>query len=298
MRVLIFGKNGQLAKCLADTTIVNFDCIFIGSKECNFLSLTDIENTILSIKPDIVVNCSAYTNVENSELLSEQDNVKAINVNALNKIAKITFKLDIPVIHISTDYVFDGETTSGPYTENDPTDPINSYGLSKLHGENELIENNPKHIIIRASWLFSEHGNNFFVNILKKLKTSVNDLKIVDDQIGGPTYCGDLAKVISNIVSNYIEHNQIHFGLFHYSGYPYVSWFGFADNIVNKTKELYCVTPNVYPIKTSDIKLKANRPKNASLSVKKIHKIYSVQPSDWKNSLNDIIEKVWNNESN
>jgi dTDP-4-dehydrorhamnose reductase len=297
MKVLIFGKYGQLATCLKENRINGFTYTFLSRKECDLGNVSEIAKNILEINPNVIVNCSAYTNVEASQDPSNYRLAEKINVLALASIGQVSATLNIPVIHISTDYVFDG-IKSELYKEDDIASPINNYGMSKLLGEKALIESNEKHIILRASWLFSEYGNNFLTNIVRKIKGNDKILNIVDDQLGAPTYCVDLANVINELLINYEKTSGLDYGIYHYSGYPYASWYDFANEILQVIRITNAVDTNIIPIKTKSLSLQAKRPMNSRLCVSKIYGTYGINPSDWKFAINKIVNKVWNNESN
>ncbi|EOX1305314.1 dTDP-4-dehydrorhamnose reductase [Vibrio cholerae] len=293
-RVLILGKTGQLAKSMQGSSVTQFDCTFLDREECDFCNFENLEDKIIEIRPSIIINCVAYTNVEKAELESEQEKVEAINTRAVSVIAKSAALLGIPVIHISTDYVFAGDcgVRVRGYLETDATNPINKYGISKLNGELALIESCSKYIIIRTSWLFSEHSGNFFSNFVEKAKVPA-EFNIVNDQTGNPTYCGDLASAIATIVERYLVDDFVKYGIYHYCGYPTTTWFDFAEYISKAIYNEYNKEIVVNPIQTSKLDLKAKRPINSSLSTKKIEFDYSIVSQNWKNAVNKILKEVW-----
>jgi dTDP-4-dehydrorhamnose reductase len=276
-KVLITGGNGQLGlsirKLSAEYSGLQLICIDIGD-----LDITDekaLSKFILEMRPDVIVNCAAYTAVDKAE--EETEKALLINAEAVYNIARISKDQGIFMIHISTDYIFDG-TAHKPYTESDPANPVSSYGNSKLQGELKMIESGCAGMIIRTSWLYSEYGNNFLKTI-RRLAAERSELRIVEDQTGTPTYAGDLAKVIMEIISNLKPSAGVE--IFNYSNEGIVSWFGFARTIV----ELGGYPCKVTPIPTSAYPLPARRPMFSVLSKEKIRKAFRIEIPQWEESL-------------
>jgi dTDP-4-dehydrorhamnose reductase len=199
-----------------------------------------------------------------------------------------------PIIHISTDYVFNGSKET-PYLENDKTNPINIYGKTKYYGELEISSYNPRNIIIRTSWLFSQFNNNFLHTILR-LSSENDSINIVSDQIGGPTSVNDLSLAITTIAKNIFANKDVPWGIFHFSGYPYVSWKEFAQAIVKYAYEYKILSKKtiINGIKTEEYLAKATRPKFSMLDNSKIHNEFSIKPSNWKNELIRILSNYGN----
>ena len=293
MRILVTGKNGQLGKSI--NKIVNTgngknnyqqdnEFIFVGREELDLSSESSINHYFdRSDKFDIIINCAAYTQVDKAEQEAELAN--QINHLAVKQLASIASKKQARLIHISTDYVFDGESNK-PYIETDETNPINVYGKTKLAGERTLQEIMPTNaIIIRTSWVYSEYGNNF-VKTMLRLGKERDELNVVSDQIGSPTYAADLANAILDIVQN-IEFKEVgrKTQVYHYSNAGKVSWYDFAKEIFKIAK----VDCKVNPITTQQYPTPAQRPKNTLMSKDKIAEIFSVNIPDWKESLNTCI---------
>ena len=293
MKILVTGKNGQLGqsikrlldeKCIANLS--SFSFIFTGREELNLESLDSIQSYFVRNDIDIIINCAAYTKVDQAE--EDQNQANLINHNAVRELAKISKKSKIKLIHISTDFVFNGHKKE-PYTEDDKTSPINIYGETKLAGELAIISAMPfNSIIIRTGWLYSEFGNNFVKSILN-LATKNNTLDIVSDQIGTPTYAYDLAYSILHIVSSekFLQ-NEKPTAIFHYSNEGKSSWYEFAKEVIS----IAGINCHLNPIKTEDYPLPAKRPKYSILSKKKISQEYALNIHHWKDALKACLKNL------
>ena len=283
MRILVTGKNGQLGKSIHKIVTNNEqadDFIFVDREELNLNSESGINHYFdNSDKFDIIINCAAYTAVDKAE--EEPDLANQINHLAVKQLAQIAKNQQAKLIHISTDYVFDGES-GNPYIETDQTNPINVYGKTKLAGEKALQEIMPTDaIIIRTSWVYSEYGNNF-VETMLRLGKERDELNIVSDQIGSPTYATDLANAILDIVHNK-TFNKIGQAtqIYHYSNEGRISWHDFAKEIF-KLAEFDC---KVNSITTEQYPTPAKRPGNTVMSKDRIMDAFGVNIYDWKMSL-------------
>ena len=286
MKILVTGANGQLGRSIHKIVINNElrnVFVFVGRGELDFSQNVNIEKYFKENSFDVVVNCAAYTAVDKAE--SEIELTNQINHLAVRKLAEIAYKKNIKLIHISTDYVFDG-SGSKPYKETDKTNPINVYGKTKLAGEKALQEAMPTNaIIIRTSWVYSEYGNNF-VDTMLKLGKKRDKLNVVNDQIGSPTYATDLANAILKIIENKnYQTKSPATEIYHYSNKGKVSWYEFAKEIF-ELADIHCA---VKPITTKQYPTPAKRPKNTFMNKAKIAKTFSVGISDWKESLNTCI---------
>ena len=286
MKILVTGANGQLGRSIHKIVINNElrnVFVFVGRGELDFSQNDNIEKYFKENSFDVVVNCAAYTAVDKAE--SEIELTNQINHLAVRKLAEIAYKKNIKLIHISTDYVFDG-IGGKPYKETDKTNPINVYGKTKLAGEKALQEAMPTNaIIIRTSWLYSEYGNNF-VDTMLKLGKERDKLNVVNDQIGSPTYATDLANAILKIIENKnYQTKSPATEIYHYSNKGKVSWYEFAKEIF-ELADIHCA---VKPITTKQYPTPAKRPKNTLMNKAKIAKTFSVGISDWKESLNTCI---------
>ena len=299
MRILVTGKNGQLGRSIQK--IINEqsngprsnneqqvnDFIFVGREELDLSSESNINYYFNNNdKFDIIINCAAYTAVDKAE--EEQDLANQVNHIAVKQLARIAKKQQAKLIHISTDYVFDGESDK-PYTETDETNPVNVYGKTKLAGEKSLQEVMPTNaIIIRTSWVYSEYGNNF-VKTMLRLGKEKNEINVVSDQIGSPTYATDLAGVILKVINNknHLEKQQPT-EIYHYSNEGGVSWYDFAKEVF-KLAGIQC---SVDPITTNQYPTLTKRPKNTCMNKDKITETFSVNIPDWRESLDVCIKNL------
>jgi len=286
MKILVTGKEGQLGQSLhkvisASAKIDNDDgsneFTFVGRKELDLSNDSNINHYFNSNnKFDIIINCAAYTAVDKAE--EEPELANQINHLAVKQLAEAANRQKSKLIHISTDYVFDGES-SNPYTEVDETNPINVYGKTKLAGEETLQEIMPTNaIIIRTSWVYSEYSNNFVKTILR-LGKEKDEINVVSDQIGSPTYATDLAEAILTIINNKDYKNKERpTKIYHYSNEGEISWYDFAKEIF-KLARIEC---QINPISSSEYITKAKRP---VYTVMRVSKINNIQSNNWKKSL-------------
>ena len=290
MRILVTGKNGQLGRSIqktvnADTKIGNNqstnDFIFVGREELDLSSESSISHYFgNNDKLDLIINCAAYTQVDKAEQEAELAN--QINHLAVKQLANIASNQRAKLLHISTDYVFDGESGK-PYTETDTPNPINVYGRTKLAGEKALQALMPMNaLIIRTSWVYSEYGNNF-VSTMLRLGRERDELSVVNDQMGSPTNAADLADAILEIIRHkkfrdVAQTTQI----YNYSNEGKISWHEFAKEIF-KLAEIDC---KVSPITTQQYPTPAKRPRNTFMNRDKIVKVFNIKISNWKSSLN------------
>jgi dTDP-4-dehydrorhamnose reductase len=291
-KILVIGKNGQLGKSIHGL-VVNTrqadDFIFVGREELDLSNNNSIINYFDNHdKFDIIINCAAYTAVDKAE--EEVKLANQINYLAVRQLAEIAKAQKAKLIHISTDYVFDGESVKS-YTESDATYPINIYGKTKLAGEKALQEVMPTDaVIIRTSWVYSEYGNNF-VNTLLILGKERDELNVVSDQIGSPTYATDLAETILKIIDNknYQDKEQST-EIYHYSNEGEISWYDFTKEIFKLAK----IDCKVSPITTEQYPTPAKRPKSTLMDKEKIVEKFSVKTPYWKESLCLCINNIKN----
>lgn len=292
MKIVLLGKNGQVgSNILKKNKDYLFNLFSFSRRELDISNFQDFESKINIIKPDVIVNATAYNFVD----LAEENETEAFKVNqdALDFISTFCNKLNIPLIHISTDFVFDGNS-SQPYKEDDKVNPLNIYGKSKVGGEDVIKKNLDKYIIIRTSWVFSEIGSNFLKTILKLLETK-KSISIVNNQIGSPTSANSISDIIMKILKIYSSNKSLKWGTYHFSGYPYCSWYEFANEISSQylkfSGSLNCAS--LVPIDSKLYNSKALRPKNSRLNCSKINKIFGFKQDDWKESLNVIIRNIY-----
>ena len=277
--VLVLGAKGQVGVDLCELMPAEegYQVYGFGSSELDVCNREAIANTVDELTIDIVINCSAYTAVDKAE--DEPEKAYQINAIGPKNLAAISNQFDIPVIHISTDYVFDGKK-QGEYNELDNTNPINVYGKSKLAGEGYLAGGCNKYIILRTSWVFGLSGANFVKTILRL--TQVRDsLNIIGDQFGAPTYTGDIAAAILRIV-DVVQEDESLWGVYHFSGDHVVSWAQFARHIVLEGGNSSVV---INEITTQEYDSPAPRPLNSAMKGEKILNTFGIKQSDWRQAV-------------
>jgi dTDP-4-dehydrorhamnose reductase len=289
MKILVTGKNGQLGRSIqkivnAGTKIDNNqstnDFIFVGREELDLSSESSISHYFGKNKFDIIINCAAYTQVDRAE--EEVELANQINHLAVKQLASIASNQRAKLLHISTDYVFDGESVK-PFAETDSPNPINVYGRTKHAGEKALQQVMPLNaLIIRTSWVYSEYGNNFVENILR-LGRERDELSVVSDQMGSPTYATDLADAILEIIKHkkFRDVGQIT-QIYNYSNEGKISWHEFAKEIF-KIEKIGC---EVNPVTSQQYPTPAKRPRNTLMKKDKIVKVFNIKIANWKSSLN------------
>lgn len=286
-KILVTGANGQLGKELKELAPAypQVEFIFLSRTDLPIHHFDMVRNYFKVYQPDYLINCAAYTAVDRAE--QEKDLAMQVNAEAPGVLAAVCKENNCRLVHISTDYVFDGSASS-PYKEDAPTNPQSVYGLSKLKGEEEVMKYNPDAIIIRTSWVYSEFGKNF-VKTMMKLMSERSELNVVDDQIGSPTYAADLAETILQIIANcQLAVVNCKSGIYHFSNEGVISWYDFAEEI----KKLTGSTCNIQPIPTEQYPTPAKRPAYSVFDKTKIQKTFSIQLKDWKQSLAACIHKL------
>ena len=275
-RVLVTGASGQLGSEIKDVSNnYNYEFYFKDSKTLDINDFNKFNKFVVDNAINVIVNCGAYTAVDKAE--SEPELANNINHLAIKNIADLSKKYYIKLIHISTDYVFDGKSTR-PYVETDKPNPKSVYGKTKLDGELAIQNSNPKDsIIIRTSWVYSKFGNNF-VKAMLSLAKERNEINVVSDQVGSPTNAADLADVILNIIPLI---NNTNVELYHFSNKGACSWYEFSIKIFN----ILNIKINVNPIKTYQYPTIAKRPGNSTLDTKKIQDTFNVGIINWELSL-------------
>lgn len=284
MNVLVTGSEGQLSSELKELAekYKSFVFFFTSKDELDITNFKKTNSFILENKIEVLINCAAYTDVNKAE--QEMDLADAINHLAVRNLADICRNNRIQLIHISTDYVFDGHS-SIPYSEETLTAPIGAYGMSKMKGEKAILELNPANsIIIRTSWLYSSFGSNFVKTILK-LSKEKKCLRVVEDQIGSPTYARDLAVTILNIIPQIRSENT---EIFHYSNLGKCSWFEFAKEIISLSK----TKCNIVAVSSEAYNSKAKRPNFSLLNTEKIQEVFKLAIPNWKVSLENCILRI------
>jgi dTDP-4-dehydrorhamnose reductase len=286
-KILVTGANGQLGKELRDLAplYTQFEFIFLSREDLPIHHFELVRNYFNTLKPDYCINCAAYTAVDRAE--QEKDKAFLINGEAVGVLAAVCKEHQTEFIHISTDYVFDG-TASTPYTENFPPHPQSVYGASKLEGERQALQLNPDSIIIRTSWVYSFHGKNF-VKTMMRLMNEKNEISVVNDQVGSPTYAADLAEAILKIIVN-CQLSIVNWvpGICHFSNEGVISWYDFAVAI----KELTNSNCKIHPIPTSEYPTPAKRPAYSVLDKTKFVKTFGIPVKQWKHSLVSCLSRL------
>lgn len=286
-KVLVTASNGQVGYLLSqklEKINDEFELFSFDRAGLDITSEDDVAKKCDEIQPNIIINCAAHTGVDRAE--TDIENSFAINELGPKYLAEQALKLDALLIHISTDYVFDGIKPE-PYLEIDTPNPQGIYGKSKLAGEIAIQNTNCKHVILRTAWVFGEHGNNFVKTMLSLGKTR-QELSIIGDQFGGPTYAGDIADAVIKIAAEYYIEAQT--GVYHYSGYPHLSWYEFAKSIFDYASqaEISLALKMINDIPATAYPLPAPRPANSRLDCTKIESIFGIVPSNWQCALNRI----------
>lgn len=285
--VLVTGANGQLGKSIAEhvADVSQYQFVFLGRDDLDLETPESIENYLNTNEFEMVVNCAAYTAVDKAE--SEPEIADRVNHLAVKKIAEVCKRKNSALIHISTDYVFNGRNFK-PYTETDATDPQSVYGKTKLLGEQAICEINPKGIVIRTSWVYSEYGNNFAKTMLR-LGKERDQLGVIFDQIGTPTYAGDLALAIVDILeAGKLEDRETSTNIYHFSNEGVASWYDFAEAIFDLSG-IDCV---VTPIETKDYPTPATRPKYSLLNKSKFKQTFDLEIPYWRDSLKKCLSGI------
>lgn len=287
MKLLVTGSGGQVGCCLVrQLAETDYQVLALDRAALDISDSEKVQRAVSEYKPDVIINAAAYTAVDKAE--SEVELAYAINRDGPKYLALAADSVGAAFLHVSTDYVFSGDKL-GLYSETDETAPQGVYGASKLAGEIEVAEACKRHVILRTAWVFGEEGNNF-VKTMLRLAQSRDALGVVGDQYGGPTYTGDIAKTLISMVERLKSLGVLNWGVYHYAGYPHVSWYEFAQVIFERAEEQKVLpkSPALSAITTSEYPAPAKRPANSKLDCIKIKSELDVQPSDWSAALNNI----------
>ncbi len=277
MCVLVTGVTGQVGyEVVEELKIRNIPVIAASHNEMDITSVESIKKFIESKEIKVVIHCAAYTAVDLAEV--ESDTCFKVNVDGTKNLADVCKERNALFIFISTDYVFDG-TKQGIYTEEDITNPINAYGRSKQEAEGIIKKSLDKFFIVRTSWIFGKNGKNF-VNTIRRIATANQQIKVVQDQVGSPTYAKDLAKVLCDLI------NCRQYGIYHVTNRGFCSWYEFALEIVRRSG----LSTEVIPINSNEYTTKAKRPENSKMSDGKISKIQVHEMPNWKIALDDYLK--------
>ena len=285
MKVLVTGSKGQVGSLVSKKLKNEIELLAIDFDELDITDETAVHECINAFQPNVVINCAAHTAVDKAE--EESDLSYRINCDGPRFLARAAKNVDAVIIHISTDYVFSGDNTEA-YIETDITAPQSVYGASKLAGELAVAEENPKHLILRTAWVFGEVGNNF-VKTMLRLGRERQELGVIADQFGGPTYAGDIADTLITMAKS-SQYVSCPWGVYNFSGMPYVSWHQFAKHIFAQAKSQGALAnaPRVNAITTAEYPTAAKRPANSKLNCDKIFHTFDIRSSDWQSALQQI----------
>jgi dTDP-4-dehydrorhamnose reductase len=281
INILVLGKNGQLGKAL-ENRAKSGAWTFMGRDDLNLEDKKTIYDTLMAQDFDVLINCAAYTAVDDAEI--EPKKAKAINSEALKPISRACRKKQALLMHLSTDYVF-GETAPFPIDEDHPTKPASIYGQTKFDGEEIVEKHCPRHIIIRTSWLYGSEGHNFLKTMLR-LAENNQELNVVLDQVGTPTFVDDLAEAIIKILEK--KWDKSSGGIYHYSNEGLASWFDFAKAIF----ELTGTEMSLHPVDSLSFPTKAKRPAYSVLNKEKIKEAFDIEVPYWRDGLKRCLEKM------
>ncbi len=291
MRILVCGSNGQVGhELVARAAGFGLEATGLSRKELDISQPEQVANALQQFQPGLIINAAAYTRVDNAE--TEVERAYAINRDACGILADAASLARIPLLHISTDYVFAGDGNV-PYRETDMAVPSGVYGASKRAGELEIQARLGEHLILRTSWVYGAHGNNF-VKTMLRLGSQRNALSVVADQFGCPTHAGSIAEVLLELSTRYATSGRLAWGLYHYSGVPPCSWHGFAVEIFRQAQQkgLLARCPQVHPINTAQYPTPARRPAWSVLDCSLIEKTFGIAARDWHGELSRMLDEL------
>jgi dTDP-4-dehydrorhamnose reductase len=291
MRIIVVGKEGQVARALAERARAHgAQAVLVGRPKLDLADPSGIEDALIETGGDVIVNAAAYTAVDQAE--SDPELAEAINGIGAGVVAGAATAMNVPVIHLSTDYVFDG-TADRPYREDDPVSPLGAYGASKLLGEEAVAAEAENHVILRTAWVYSPFGKNF-VKTMLRLAADREELGVVGDQYGSPTSALDIADGILAISRNLLEKPEERSlrGLFHMTGTGFASWAEFATEIFALSARLGGASAKVRPIATADYPTPAKRPANSRLDCSKLKEVHGVALPPWRSSLEHCVRRL------
>jgi len=283
MKILITGINGQVGHALMQQ-LTDYELVGLTRQDCDLTNPDQIKRVIDQHQPDLIINPAGYTKVDQAE--DEPELAFLINRDAPSVMAEKAREYDIPFIHFSTDYVFDGEKRGG-YKEDDPTNPLGVYGQSKLAGEQAIQNIGGQFYILRTSWVFSNIGHNFFLT-MKKLSQEREELKVVADQIGVPTSNQFIAEQIQNIIPQLNPNNS---GVYHLVPDGFCSWYEFTKMIVKKTNPNFYLD-NLHAVQTHEFPTKIQRPKNSCLQNHKVKQMFMLKFNNWQTGLDKVVHEA------
>ncbi|MBE7373489.1 dTDP-4-dehydrorhamnose reductase [Pseudomonas lopnurensis] len=287
MRILVCGAGGQVGHELVDRAAA-FGLDVLGPTRAQLdVSKPEQIAALMRQRPELIINAAAYTHVDNAETHAEQ--AYAVNLDGARNLAEAAAHAGIPLLHISTDYVFSGDA-SAPYRETDGTGPTGVYGASKLAGEEAIRACLESHLILRTSWVYGVHGHNF-VKTMLRLGRQRDALGVVSDQFGCPTQAGRIASVLLTLASRYARDGRLDWGLYHYSGSPSCSWYDFAVEIFRQGEAMGLLArqPQVSPILTAQYPTPARRPAWSVLDCSRFETTFGLPPQPWQDDLSEVL---------
>lgn len=290
MRLCVTGTRGQISSALQAVGWPSVEVIALGRPSFDLADRASVLAAIEAARPDVVVSAAAYTAVDQAETECEQ--AFLINDVGAGHVAEAAAKVGVPVIHVSTDYVFDGQKPT-PYQEDDPTAPVSVYGASKRAGEERVLAANPKAIVLRTSWVFSYEGSNFLRTMLR-LAADRARIRVVSDQFGAPTYAPDLAAACVTIGRRVTSEpdSRDHYGTFHVTGGGDTSWAGFASAIFASARARGAKGADVQPIATSEYPTPATRPANSRLDGTRVAEVHGIRLPHWADAMNRCLDRL------
>jgi len=296
MKILVTGSKGQLGhELLIQGNNFGYEILPADLPDLDIADKTQVKHWLEKFQPSFVVNAAAYTNVDKAE--TEQNLAFAVNRDGPANLAEACAKFEIPLIHISTDFIFDGKKSS-PYIESDPVSSLSIYGKSKQEGEKEVRSRLKNHIILRTAWLYGVHGQNF-VKTMLRLGREKEVISVVADQFGSPTSAADLAAAVLQIISRIKKYNgDINWGTYHYCGQGITTWHGFTEEILSLARQYISIkTKDVKPISTAEYPTKAIRPPFSALDCGLIKKNFGISIKPWQDSLKTVIRQLCQKET-
>jgi len=291
MRILVCGASGQVGHELVDRArAYGLEALGMTREQLDITDGHRVAELVGQFKPGLIVNAAAYTHVDNAESQSEQ--AYAVNRDGVARLADAARQADIPLLHISTDYVFSGDSREA-YRETDPVAPTGVYGASKRAGEVAIQAVLERHVIVRTSWVYGVHGHNF-VKTMLRLGQQRDALSVVADQFGCPTQAGSLAEALLQLAQRYVREGTLAWGLYHYSGHPPCSWFDFAQEIFRQAaaRGLLANVPQVSAITTAQYPTPARRPAWSVLDCTKFEQTFGIAPRNWHDDLASVLDTL------
>lgn len=285
MKILINGRHGQVSHELQRRLGAVGELIVLGRDQLDLAQPDQIRRQVQNVRPDLIINAAAHTAVDLAE--SEPQTAFAINAVAPGILAEEALALDIPLIHYSTDYVFDG-MKAGPYNEDDAPNPLGVYGKSKLAGEQAIRDVQGKYLILRTSWVYSTHGRNFLLT-MQRLLQEKPELRVVADQIGAPTWAGTIANSTLALIERWQTNEVANWGTYHLTAQGETSWFGFAQAIGEALRQQGKPCADLLPIPSSDYPTPAARPLNSRLDCSRLQRDWGVSQPDWQTALRECL---------